>query len=115
MDLKEGAKVFYHIALGIGALAGASWLLWEFWIWIKIRWYRWIRYRPATFGKKWDLIKIPDKSPVYVRHLKKNFRRHVANPETMVDLGFDWNSIKDVTREAYDGIRGGTPIITHRK
>ncbi len=39
-------------------------------------------------------------------------KRHVANPETMHDLGFDWNSIIIVSRREYDGIETFYPINT---
>lgn len=114
-EWKDFAEGFYYFSLGLAALAGIfagfKVAIPAFMRWRKIRRFR-EQYPALSHGKTWELIRLEGSAPVYVHHLQANTRRHVSNPETMANLGFDWNSIRLVSREEFDHVELGEPINT---
>lgn len=107
-------QIFYYVLVGAAGFAGAFALVLDLWRRVRILWYR-KKYRPQLDGKSFRLINIKDTAPIFVHDLKRKLKRHVANPATMEDLGFDWNSVRCVSREEYDSIPTGYPINTKRQ
>jgi hypothetical protein len=116
-EWKEISEAFYNFSLGsaaiVGILAGLKIAVPALKRWYKIRRFR-KHYPNQSHSKTWELIRLQDTSPVYVHHLQSNTRRHVVNPETMADLGLDWNSIRLVSREELDKFELGDPINTQK-
>lgn len=124
MTWLQRSQIFYNLFVGLAGLAGFLALIFELYRFCKILRLR-RKYRPQLNGTSYALIKLPNSSPIYVHDYRTNFlsrlwrradiKHHVANPETMSDVGFDWNSVIDVSREEYERIRTGGPINTKKQ
>ena len=108
------SQIFNNVAVGVAALAGASLGVPAIKRWYNIRSLR-RQYPPSQYGKKWELIALEGAAPIYVHDLETNTRRHIANPSTMIDAGFDWNSVRRVSRDGLENITLGPNIDTERK
>jgi hypothetical protein len=110
----EFSQIVYNILVGLSALAtaGAYALIPEVKRLRKIRSFR-RQYPPQSFGKTWELI--GRRGIIYVHDLQLKLKRHVANPATMTDLGFDWNSVKGLSDAEFERIGLGSPIDTEKK
>jgi hypothetical protein len=70
-------------------------------------------YPAETQGTTWRLINNRDNpAPIYLHDLRLQIKRHIANPQTMEDLHFDWNSIVTLPPEELKAIPVGRPINT---
>jgi hypothetical protein len=73
------------------------------------------KYPPNKQGKSYELIQANNDERVFLHDFKTKLKHHIANPETMNDLGFDWGSIRrGVSRQEIDSINNGTQINSTR-
>jgi hypothetical protein len=109
------AQIFNNVAVGVAAIAAASVGVPALRRLLNVRSMR-KQYPLDEQGKTWELITVEGGAgSVYLHDKQLNVARHIANPATFLDVGFDWNRVRRLSRAEFDNIVLKYPINTERK